>query len=69
MIRKFQKRSFVAKVGTLSSSGADKKEYCVLCHSRTDVPMGMPVSWRKRYIEGSGQLCEKCFQELYGGKK
>lgn len=32
-------------------------ERCVLCGVVTDVPVQMPVSERKCYIPGAGQLC------------
>lgn len=40
-------------------------ERCVLCGVVTDVPVQMPVSERKCYIPGAGQLCRDCW-ELYG---
>ena len=48
----------------------DRKEKnlqrCVLCGAVTDVPVQMPVSERKCYIPGVGQLCRDCCRELYG---
>ena len=41
-------------------------ERCVLCGVVTDVPGQMPVSERKCYIPGAGQLCRDCCRELYG---
>lgn len=32
-------------------------ERCVLCWRETDVPKDTPVSRRKYYLEGQGQLC------------
>ena len=40
-------------------------ERCVLCGAVTDVQVQMPVSERKSYIPGSGQLCRDCCRELY----
>ena len=40
-------------------------ERCVLCGVVTDVPVQMPVSERKCYIPGAGQLCRDCCRELY----
>ena len=45
---------------------AEKTERCVLCGALTDVPIQQPVSERKYYIPGAGQLCRKCCMELYG---
>lgn len=40
-------------------------ERCDLCGELTDIPVDMPIQKRKGYIEGSGQLCQKCYYELY----
>lgn len=40
-------------------------ETCVLCGQLTDVPVNRPVSERPTYVEGAGQLCRKCYAELY----
>lgn len=42
----------------------EEMERCVLCWQSTDVPKTMPVSLRKGYIEGAGQLCESCCELL-----
>lgn len=41
-------------------------EYCILCRKLTDVSYATPISMRRHYVEGAGQLCESCFSELYG---
>lgn len=38
---------------------------CVCCGCDTGVPAETPISQRQYYICGSGQLCSKCFAELY----
>lgn len=43
-------------------------EKCVLCDKSTDETVAMPVHLRKHYIEGAGQLCQDCYQNLYGNK-
>lgn len=40
-------------------------EICVLCGKVTKEDVDTKVSKRKHYIAGSGQLCEKCYQEIY----
>ena len=40
-------------------------EKCVCCGCDTGVPFDMPVSERKYYIQGSGQLCSKGYMESY----
>ena len=41
------------------------KEKCIRCGVETEYDVSSPVTVRRWYIEGSGQLCEKCFYELY----
>ncbi|NBI70631.1 hypothetical protein D3Z50_06085 [Clostridiaceae bacterium] len=44
----------------------DKKfEKCICCHKRLNIPMNMEIEFRSFYIEGAGQLCYNCYQELY----
>lgn len=35
-------------------------EVCILCGKQTHIPIDTPIAARQGYIEGSGQLCEKC---------
>ncbi len=42
-----------------------KFEECVLCHCKTDVPTNTPVAFRKNYVVGVGELCDKCYLEVY----
>jgi len=41
------------------------KEYCILCGNITETAKEKPISEREYYIEGAGQLCRKCYQEIY----
>ena len=41
------------------------KEKCIRCGRETEYETSTPVTVRRWYIEGSGQLCEQCFYELY----
>ncbi len=43
-----------------SKAGMD---LCVICGERTNEPKDKNVSLRYYYIEGAGQLCQKCFFE------
>jgi hypothetical protein len=43
-----------------------EKEKCVLCGKETEYLKGTPVDQRLHYIEGSGQLCARCYVEIYG---
>lgn len=31
----------------------------------TGIDINTPIYFRKNYIEGAGQLCDKCFEEVY----
>jgi hypothetical protein len=41
------------------------KEKCIRCGVETEYDVSSPVTVRRWYIEGSGQLCEKCYFTLY----
>ena len=40
-------------------------EECVLCWPPTYYPKGKPISDCDNYIEGVGQLCAACYEDLY----
>lgn len=44
------------------------KERCVLCGQETAYDFKTPITQREFYVEGAGQLCRKCFRELYSEK-
>ena len=41
------------------------KEVCVSCKEETPYDVSMDISLRQCYVEGAGQLCLKCWKELY----
>lgn len=41
-----------------------KMKRCVLCLQLTSVLKNTPISQRKYYVQGQGQLCAKCYYEL-----
>ena len=45
--------------------GGGMKERCIRCGKETEYDVSTPVTVRRWYVEGSGQLCEQCFYELY----
>lgn len=45
------------------------KDKCVLCGQETAYDFKTPITQREFYVEGAGQLCRKCFQELYSEQK
>lgn len=47
-----------------NSARWEKMDRCVLCWHLTNVPQNTPISQRKYYVQGQGQLCAKCYYEL-----
>ena len=47
------------------SAAADEMEICIVCGCMTDVPKNRPISLRKNYVQGGGQLCGECFRHIY----
>jgi hypothetical protein len=47
--------------------GGYKKEYdkCVSCQKETRYEKHTHINSRQYYIEGSGQLCPNCYEEIY----
>ncbi len=44
------------------------EEQCVVCGQATGYAFEDNIENRAFYVEGAGQLCEKCFGEIYGEK-
>ena len=40
-------------------------EHCVVCGSATEYTKVTPISKRIGYVEGSGQLCQDSYKDLY----
>lgn len=40
-------------------------DVCVLCGTPTDYSRDTPITQRNDYIEGVGQLCAACYEDLY----
>ena len=40
-------------------------ELCIRCNSPTSYDQSTPITLRRYYVEGSAQLCPRCYQELY----
>ena len=59
---------FVNRKKKTSQMDSDRNSFerCVLCGAVTDVLRQQPVSERKCYVPGAGQLCSDCCMELYG---
>jgi hypothetical protein len=43
-------------------------ETCISCNKETHVPINLNIELREYYIEGAGQLCEKCYNKIYSKK-
>lgn len=43
----------------------NQKDNCVLCESETKYSKNTNVNERYFYIEGCGQLCARCYSDLY----
>lgn len=42
-----------------------KQEFCIRCVQPTSYYINTPIVLRRYFVEGSWQLCEMCFYELY----
>lgn len=40
-------------------------ENCIRCGCPTPYDINTPIHLRRYFVEGSGQLCEQCFSQLY----
>lgn len=40
-------------------------ELCIRCGKPTPYNIQTPITLRRYYVEGSGQLCEQCYFTLY----
>ncbi len=52
----FQSRGYALE----NENNADIYEKCAMCGTVTDVPAFLRIEARTNYVEGCGQLCEKC---------
>lgn len=56
-------------VGNVADTEANKAndpiEKCVFCGADTPYRFSTPISQRNFYVEGSGQICERCHYEIY----
>lgn len=40
-------------------------EKCIRCNKPTPYDIDYPITQRRYYIDGSGQLCQSCYEVLY----
>ena len=38
---------------------------CIRCGKETEYDINTPITVRRYFVEGAGQLCEACFHVLY----
>ena len=65
MIALFQKKTGIVPE---SMQPQDNCECCVLCGAMTDILRSEHIDLRYGYVEGAGQLCRKCYHELFGDR-
>jgi hypothetical protein len=46
-----------------------EKEKCINCGAETPYLKNIPIDFRENYVEGAGQLCKTCFDNIYDKKK
>ena len=46
----------------------EQKEKCISCGEQTNVPISQNIELRAFYVEGAGQLCESCYNKVYGAR-
>ena len=52
-------------VETEQNKANDPIEKCVICGADTPYRFSTLISQREFYVEGSGQICERCHYEIY----
>ncbi len=40
-------------------------EPCIRCNKSTEYDINTPIYLHRYFVEGSGQLCEECWREVY----
>jgi len=43
----------------------EEKEKCVSCEAETPYSRNTHIDLREHYVECAGQLCKKCYDEIY----
>ena len=55
----------VNEIKTAQAAIEKEKDKCVVCGAETKYGPNIPISEREFYVEGAGQLCQKCYYDLY----
>lgn len=51
-------------IGIIREKKMEEKDRCVICYAETPYTKEIAVQERQFYVEGCGQLCEKCYYEI-----
>lgn len=43
-----------------------RRDFCIRGNKPTPYNQSTPITVRRYFVEGSGQLCEECWREVYG---
>jgi hypothetical protein len=46
-----------------------EKEKCVSCGKDTSYTPDVNIDMRAHYVEGAGQLCKECYDNIYNNKE
>ncbi len=52
-------------MGERKKQADSEVEHCVICGKPTEYREDTPIDKRECYVEGAGQLCRKCYFEIY----
>lgn len=52
----------------MSDNNKTEKDLCVVCGEETPYTKDTHIAKREFYIEGAGQMCQKCYMRIYGGQ-
>ncbi|HOK20686.1 MAG TPA: hypothetical protein PLX73_00975 [Candidatus Paceibacterota bacterium] len=44
----------------------EEKDRCVVCAKQTPYTKKVHINLRRYYVEGAGQLCQRCYERIYG---
>ena len=45
-----------------------EKEKCVMCEKETNENVDTHIDYRFYYVDGAGQLCKDCYEDVYNTK-
>ena len=52
----------------MNNNTKTKHDKCVICHEETEYAEMDHIDARNFYVEGTGQLCQTCFDDCYHEK-